>query len=102
MRFTSSRRWVVAGVRSFGVECGRTGYSVVYARVAFYLDWINTAINANGVVIDSVLTAHDTLFIDETIDDIFLEELIADICSRNYLTSLLYLVIFIGLFQYFI
>ncbi len=101
MKFTSSRRWVVAGVTSFGKGCGRAQYSGVYTRVAFYSDWINATINAEDVLTDSVLTVHDTLLRDDTMDEILLEELGVNICSRYYSASLPSIVIAIDLFLYF-
>lgn len=45
MIFTSSKQWILAGLTSFGFGCAQPGYSGVYTRIIFYLDWINLIIN---------------------------------------------------------
>lgn len=42
MIFTSSKQWLLAGVTSYGIGCGRPTSAGVYTRVAFYLDWIRS------------------------------------------------------------
>ena len=37
-------RYVVAGVTSWGYDCGAQGYPGVYARVTAQLDWIHESI----------------------------------------------------------
>lgn len=40
MMYTASQQWVLVGVTSYGVGCGRRNYAGVYTRVAAYQDWI--------------------------------------------------------------
>ena len=37
-----SQRWVLVGIISFGVGCGRRDYPGIYSSVAFHLDWIRS------------------------------------------------------------
>ena len=41
------RRWVLAGVVSFGMGCGKAGRYGVYTRVSAFSRWINDHINRN-------------------------------------------------------
>ena len=38
---TNSKKWILAGVVSFGVGCARPGQVGAYTRVTYHLDWIN-------------------------------------------------------------
>ena len=40
-------RYVIAGVTSWGYDCGAQGYPGVYARVTAQLDWIHDSIGGN-------------------------------------------------------
>ena len=44
--FNSNNQWILVGLTNYGVPCARANYSDVYARVAAYVDWINS--NMNG------------------------------------------------------
>ena len=101
MKFTSSKQWVVAGVTSFGIGCGRTEYSGVYSRVAVYSDWINTTVNAHDEFIDPVLTARDIIFTDELTNDVFPGELTTNICSCYFLAPVLYIAVTINVYLVF-
>lgn len=46
MRFESTqKRWVLAGVTSFGIGCGDPRFSGVYTRASVYLPWLRSVIN---------------------------------------------------------
>jgi len=46
MRFESTqKRWVLAGVTSFGLGCGDPRFSGVYTRASVYLTWLRSVIN---------------------------------------------------------
>jgi chymotrypsin len=46
MRFESTqKRWLLAGVTSFGLGCGDPRYSGVYTRVSVYRNWLHSVIN---------------------------------------------------------
>jgi hypothetical protein len=54
------KRWLLAGVTSFGLGCGDPRYSGVYTRVSVYRDWLRSVIN-DGIIeslghLDSVAT----------------------------------------------
>ncbi|CAL4065553.1 unnamed protein product, partial [Meganyctiphanes norvegica] len=42
-------RYYLAGVTSFGVECGRPDFPGVYTRVGSYVDWIESVVSADPV-----------------------------------------------------
>ena len=45
MRFESKeRRWVLAGVTSYGKDCAHPLYAGVYTRVSAYRDWIKSIV----------------------------------------------------------
>lgn len=35
-----NKRWVVAGIVSWGVRCGEPNHPGIYTRVSFYTDWV--------------------------------------------------------------
>ena len=39
------RKYVLAGIVSYGVECAKPNYPGIYTRVSYYLDWIRTQSN---------------------------------------------------------
>ena len=47
-----SGRYVVAGVTSWGYDCGAQGYPGVYARVTSQLDWIKKSIGDEATPCD--------------------------------------------------
>lgn len=98
MKFTSSKRWVAAGVTSFGLGCGRAKYSGVYTRVAYYTQWINATMNADDTFAHSVLIAHDPSSTDQIMEDLVSGELIANMCSHHNSFTLFYLVITTSVF----
>ncbi|CAF3835614.1 unnamed protein product [Adineta steineri] len=42
LMYESNGQWFLNGVVSYGHECARDGYPGVYARVSYYVPWINT------------------------------------------------------------
>ncbi len=101
MKFSTSRQWILAGVTSFGLGCGRAQHSGVYTRVTFYSEWINATMNAEDMFKDSVLTVSDALDTDEPAGG-FLEDLLSDNGSRRCSSIPMYIMILIGLFLYFL
>lgn len=47
MMFTSTNQWVLVGITSNGIGCGRPSYSGVYTRVAAYKNWIQSVTNGH-------------------------------------------------------
>ncbi len=45
------RQWMIAGITSYGRECGLSEYAGVYTRVSMYIDWIKSIVGKDGVVI---------------------------------------------------
>lgn len=45
----NTRRWVLAGITSFGIGCGNPSYAGVYTRVSAYRDWMKSVINDGGL-----------------------------------------------------
>ena len=56
MMFSSSDRWVLVGLTSYGVGCAQADYSGVYTRVAPFTDWIRSYVNDTNVVLASAST----------------------------------------------
>lgn len=61
MRFESvQRRWVLAGLASYGRGCGSPHYAGVYTRVATYIDWLRNIIGNDGLVKVEIDTSRST------------------------------------------
>lgn len=45
------QQWVVAGITSYGVGCGYPTHAGVYTRANMYIDWINSIVGNDGVVV---------------------------------------------------
>ncbi|CAF4356403.1 unnamed protein product, partial [Adineta steineri] len=46
MRFEpTQKRWVLAGITSFGLGCADPRYSGVYTRVSAYRDWLRSVVS---------------------------------------------------------
>ena len=46
MRFDpKEKRWLLAGVTSFGVGCGDSRFSGVYTRVTVYREWLKSIVD---------------------------------------------------------
>jgi hypothetical protein len=41
----AQKRWLLAGVTSFGLGCGDARYSGVYTRASAYRDWLHSVIS---------------------------------------------------------
>jgi secreted trypsin-like serine protease len=55
MRFESAqKRWLLAGVTSFGLGCADPRYAGVYTRASAYRDWLHSIITDG--FIESVVT----------------------------------------------
>jgi hypothetical protein len=48
MHFDSkTNRWVLAGITSYGRDCGDARYAGVYTRVSVYQSWLRSTINGS-------------------------------------------------------
>jgi hypothetical protein len=45
------KQWVLAGITFYGRRCALSNYAGVYTRVSMYINWIESIIGKDGVVI---------------------------------------------------
>jgi secreted trypsin-like serine protease len=58
LRFESAqRRWLLAGLTSYGKDCGNPFYAGVYTRVATYIDWLRSIVDNDGLIMVDVDTS---------------------------------------------
>ena len=101
MKFSASRRWILAGVISYGRGCGQARHAGVYTRVVSYSEWINATINTGDTFSDAIFIMHDKSHRDKSIDN-FLEEFLSNSSSSRFSSAFIYTTILICLCLYFI
>ena len=51
MQFSQNkRRWILAGIISYGDQCALRDYVGVYTRISVYIDWIKSVVGNEGLV----------------------------------------------------
>jgi secreted trypsin-like serine protease len=61
-----TKKFVLAGITSYGYRCAEQGYPGIYTRVSYYIDWINDQTNYNvntGSYVKSLPFLTATLFL---------------------------------------
>ena len=102
MKLSGNRRWILAGVISYGRGCGQAQHSGVYTRVASYAEWISTTINTEDTFGDPVFMVHDKPYRDKSID-YYLEQFLSDTGSLQFSSTSIHSTILICcFFSYFI
>lgn len=51
-------QWMLAGITSYGRGCGSSSYAGVYTRVSMYIEWIQSIVGDDGVVIAGINSAN--------------------------------------------